>query len=1120
MPLEEISPNVQKKASQDDGKRDTATHTSTATSLRSSAVQSMLRTTTEIGDTGPFAVRPPRIPRSGSRLQSSRPRSGSFDTSFASQLRHQRSPHRRRSHRRHGPRQVPSSSALSGRETINSASTSYHSGLRSKRAGHRHRAHGLQGLGPERHGLYTHRSLITLRGQRDYQSIHANSPMTHSHQGRRHGNRTSSPALSDVHGYRYGGRQMYPRVPSAGTVGSSPSMLSVRQGMVGYRPELNNSYSSYARFPSPAVSMGNVTAPQRYPACRTGTPMSMSLHNVRGTWNNSQNSQRALPKSPTESTAPNYYDYSESFLEEEDCFSPAGEDSGAGPPFTIDQTIFGPERRHAQSPFGTLPGSVFKPAELPTEHNRRASEQSKYSYVGVIPPRKSSLGATTTPMRNGSLAQRPIQRSATTEPIVLRRSSKEENYHPRTSTASRRTATSTHASAFFSNACRSPRDLTTLAARVHSPGCDEKTSQRLIPNTLQAYESDIGLQKGSAQHRVQTLPAWELPSLEFRPLSFEAYASEVRGRPKTSGDAQKKPPTQILSPMPERPMSSQSRKRFSRIFDIEESFVGEETKAISEVKTFARLSAVTEQPDLQSLEVASAIPPASERNCQEINASFTDITIHDKSTVESLLDHHIECLGLGGEPESPLTSSVELDQLDEACSVKTSDCQKTEIIPSNSTVRPTTSGSYQPSSLTSSERRRLMPRRLFASMDARMSHNPVFLPTASSFDKEPSSVMNSRPVTNELSFGWQTLPSTSAIVSLASATKISLTSGDLADVDSDPPFNKFKIRRVSNISASTTESLNLDIDASPTGPSLSSRRSKSDLVTKQDCHRRRRARILLKAKRKSSCLDPVTDDDHMSQPPLDASPEDEWETTESPEDITLKSPVAGYAELSGESVIAQPPTTVTSGSVQISSAAPKRWSNMLAAMPDPVKKSIDIVRKVSVRTMRSHQSNTSIAYPVNSTRMSSQLPRSGSVPQLAPPEFGPPLTSSNLDLTLRLPEALPTTRPPLRQAQSFFSDDSSAQYSKHVMRKRFDLHSIRSGLTRSAGMLGTRGSTARHTEVRFSPSDHVNRRSFDTPQSLFGDTVPMTDFAFKKRKVLDRFKDWLKRHACKKRGHR
>lgn len=374
-------------------------------SLRSSAVRGMLRTTTELGDTGPFAVKPSRIPRSGSRVQSTRHRSGSFDTSFASQLRHQRSPRRRRSYRKHGIRPVPSSSGLSGRETIRSNPIPQASGLRSKRAGNRHRSQALQGLtAVEPHILHTHRSLVTLRGHRDVQSLHSASPMIHPGQGRRQPYRTSSPAFSETRSFGQGFRPGYPRVGSAGTVGSSPaSMFPARPGMHGYRSELNNSISSFGRLPSPVVSSMNSLPVNGYPTQRIATPMSMSLQNFRRTSNNSAASFRALPKSPIDSTTPRYYDYSESFVDEER-FSPANGRPETTFPLTMDQAILdhqlAQDRRHAQSPFGTLAGSTFYPAELPTKHNRRSSEQSKHSYAGVIPPRKSSLAATTTPLKS------------------------------------------------------------------------------------------------------------------------------------------------------------------------------------------------------------------------------------------------------------------------------------------------------------------------------------------------------------------------------------------------------------------------------------------------------------------------------------------------------------------------------------------------------------------------------------------------------------------------------------------------------------------------------------------------------------------------------------------------
>nr|KAK5443109.1 hypothetical protein LTR18_005786 [Exophiala xenobiotica] len=706
--------------------------------------------------------------------------------------------------------------------------------------------------------------------------------------------------------------------------------------------------------------------------------MSISLQNVRGTWNNSQNSLRGLPKSPTESTGPHYYDYSESFLDEEDCFSPVAEETVANPPFTMDQTILetqlGLERRHAQSPFGTMQGSIFRPAELPTGHNRRASEQSKYSYAGVIPPRKSSLGATATPVRSGSTVQRLIQRSATADPVILGRTSKEENYQTRTSTASRRTVGSPHASAFFPNACRSPRDLTTLAARVHSPVFDEKPGTRAISDTVQAgHQPDHNTPSDVNDVHAQLQPRWELPSFSFRPLSFVAHATETRERPKTSSAAQHKSTIEILSPMPERPMSSQSRKGFSRIFEIEETFSADNNKVTSTAQTFARLSAVKEQPDLQTLEAASAASPESEGDRMSglddedvqpqpadqkhpgINARCNNVTIHDRSTVESLLDQHIECLGLHEDATSQFDTSDESEQSEVADECIANNSVKMSSITLESasypSFRPTTSSSCQPSSLTSSERRKLVPRRLSSAAEL---IRDVFWAVFFCNNLEHHDGTNF--------FRLATLPSTSGFASVQSATKASLTSGDLADIDSDPPLNKFKVRRISDMSASTSGSTKklheVDGDLSPIKTCAFHRRSKSDIFARQESHRRRRARIRLQAKRKSVSLGHLADDNSDQGQPETLGADEDWETTESPEDITLNSPLTGYAELSGDSISAQPPTMVSAGSVLLPSSVPRRWTSMLAAMPEPVKKSIDVVRKASIRTYSNELTTT------------------------------------------------------------------------------------------------------------------------------------------------------------------
>lgn len=593
-------------------------------------------------------------------------------------------------------------------------------------------------------------------------------------------------------------------------------------------------------------------------------------------------------------------------------------------------------------------------------------------------------------------------------------------------------------------------------------------------------------------------------------------------------------------------MSSQSRKRFSRILEIGENYSVERNKRAGKDRNFCRLSFVGEQSDAESgagPSVSQAesthdrdthhgypqcpTPPA-DKSHEDPNTTSTELTLHDKSTVESLLDQHIECLGLNGESSTPFETSDDSDSSDNAADSSGNSTVRApplfRELSSQRSMRPATSSSCQPSSLASSERRRLMPRRLFASMDSRL-HSRVIQETFrdSSFDDLSSAVASTATNRQDLS-GWQVLPSTSQLTSLQWGTKVSLTSGDMGDIDSEPPVTKFKVKRHSNLSVSASEStkgsLDTDNKPSPIDRNVLHRRSKSDVLARQISHRKRRARIMLKAKRKSTSFGQLTMLNADEGPEGRVAPDDDWTTTESPVEPSMASPVVGYAELSGESVIMQPPTVVSNGSLLLPSSMPRRWTSMLAAMPEPVKRSVDVVRKASVRTVRSHRSNTSIIEPLNSTRQNSQLPRLGSVPQLAPPEFGPPLTSSDLNLSLPFTQPPQVSRPPLRQAQSFFSDDSLAALNRgQVARKRFDLHSLRSGLTRSTGLLGTRGSSTRNNLDMTQPpkGNMAARKSSDYARSSLGDIVPMTDFAYKKRKVFDRFKDWWKRHACRRR---
>jgi hypothetical protein len=399
MPLTELSPNIRRHGSQRSGIQiGDLSSPKTSSSMAPRAIQSMLRTTTETGDIGQFSVKPSRLPRTASRLAMARPRSGSFDSSFAG-LRHPHSTPQQGRARRQGPGQLRSITNLPRPDTIQSNLTSsYTRNPRPRMRESRPYPLGAEGLASPSIGsrsLYSHRSLMTLRSQRDYRSMHSNSPGGLAAHMRRPGHRAPSPAFSDLPGYRPRFRPPYSR---AGSVASSPSSVYPSQYRNAvHNLDMNNSYTSFARLPSPAIPLSYAGTARSRPTSRTATPG--SFRDGYGASNVSlASSLRGLSKSPTGLSGPAYYDYSESFVEE-NCFPPEGDLLVASLPFGIDQTIHehGPPASHrrAQTPFGIRPGSIYNPAELPTSHNRTPSEapkpQSPVISPAVVPKRTSSL---------------------------------------------------------------------------------------------------------------------------------------------------------------------------------------------------------------------------------------------------------------------------------------------------------------------------------------------------------------------------------------------------------------------------------------------------------------------------------------------------------------------------------------------------------------------------------------------------------------------------------------------------------------------------------------------------------------------------------------------------------
>jgi hypothetical protein len=671
-------------------------------------------------------------------------------------------------------------------------------------------------------------------------------------------------------------------------------------------------------------------------------------------------------------------------------------------------------------------------------------------------------------------------------------------------------------SVFFPNAARSSRDLTTLAARVHSPppvsGKNKSRKDGISEKTTNIQEETV---QTPSDDKMKRSPGSTLPTFAFSPISFEWYSPSPLARPRTSEAAPYRKTPEILSPMPERPMSSQSRKRFSKILEMDDvPDLGRERtpKSFSCLKP-SKLTKVEEAPD-HRLSVISNATADDGTDGQRIS----EVTSHDKSTIESLLDKHIECLGLTPEQDVDSdTTHLQEREVDAMSSgdetIKLSDMLAT--VPSWKKDRPLTSSSHRHSSLATLERHKLRPRRLFASMDANIPQTISERPTPAYSTTSESLSKASRP-----SYGWQTLPSISQFASGRSTMMPSLSSGELADVDSSEQ-TKFKVRRRSYLSTSASETSGLSKSASSKlTPKASTphRRSKSEVIARQESHRRRRMRIRLKLSTKSRTMgdlpgDAVVNIDTVAR--TEEIPRKKAFTRHS----SIKSPVHGYVELSGDCKL---PSRAVSPSVH-SPVIPTRWSSIIAAMPEPVKKGAAVIRKASVRTITSHRSNNSIVEPINHSRIDAVLPRLGSIPKLAPPEFGPPLTSSDLNLSLPYAEVPSTIRPTLRETKSFFSDDSSAQRQRTSLRQKLHLSSLRHVLP-GAGH-GANSHTPNRAPVKLSHSCQMKTPAEgDEDTTLEMDMLGMSDFAYRKRKMLDRLKGWWRRQCMsrvrRRRGER
>ena len=700
---------------------------------------------------------------------------------------------------------------------------------------------------------------------------------------------------------------------------------------------------------------------------------------------------------------------------------------------------------------------------------------------------------------------------------------------------SRRTWPASPSTSFFPNASRNSRDLTSLAARVHSP----------VPNSTSS--NDVGLADASGKiddpdsslsTDERVVDVWQLPSLDFTPLSslhFSQGAAAERSR--SSGPVMRLNPPTIISPTPERPMSSQSRRRFSKILGLEENDYSlahshQDVSGSYKSPNAGRLKRVLENSET-SYPARYSIPAFSPRNsmiAESTRDSESNLgsTCHEqgspceKSTVESLLDKHIECLGL-----QPGLISEPLEHKDDGSQVSvvsTSRDESTIKIIMDPLPRPLqraqTISSPSVSVAGGSGQRKLVSRSL-CTQDCLGEPRLAAAQSSPCVPKLTFQGSSCRP-----SLGWKTLASTSNISSDDPILKRQVTTQPEPDRERKSSTEGTQQSPRALLGASGSSRWSCDSEGLynwDDRPSPQQRTRQRALERQISLRRRTRTRLKLKRNSQSQgrvCASEISSAHggfHIARAPSQDrisfhEPSDGQNIT------TVESHDTADADHHSEHIArnASAQQAMKCDLLAISPDIPNRRSSVVAVATQRVKRSVDMARNMSVKTIRSHRSNASIVEPLNSTRLSAVAPH------LKAPDLGPPLTpmSMSLNMNFAFPPAAVTAPAGLRATQSFFSDDSSAvQNHRGSLRKRFNLPSLRSVLPsspRAHSMINVPGRQDQAAPSRLHQSCHLQGLNKQDEEYEFDGTAGMSDFAYCKRKMLDRVKDWWRRRCVQR----
>jgi len=601
-----------------------------------------------------------------------------------------------------------------------------------------------------------------------------------------------------------------------------------------------------------------------------------------------------------------------------------------------------------------------------------------------------------------------------------------------------------------------------------------------------------------------------------------------KSRSSTSRVANVHKMTEIVSPRPERPTSSQSRKKFSKILDLDQtaSSIRAYNPGHPKLHSYKELGRVDETASPARTPHTSspyAVSPGNTSGGVPINIARPTVTPDkrlglvscDTSTFGSFLDRHIECLGLKPEgttsPDSSTCRAEKSREPDYPAKPDNSDASST-ILSLKQELPPLTRDLNRPTSLSSSAQWRLMPRRLFASFsDGRALKTPL-----------ASSESNARfpaDQTDEnipLSYGWLPLLSESNLTIDAKDSRQSLLSGDYADIESSRTTKQNDLRRHSSPSLISMSKVEISMDAEQGAAGntdrMPYRRSKSDVVPCKKPQMDKSLRMHLRAQHQK----------------FEGPVSDAWVSTDNTSDHgetklhsvgLVRAPISaknGFAELSGESgnVSQQSSASILNVKDPIAQGA---WSTTATTMPSPAKQQTAPRCRDPVNIIMRRDRNRNIGEPVNNSRASPdvsshKIRTRSSVPRLSTPVFGPTIRVSQFDLAAGYQLKSPHHKKSSLSEAKELLQASPTQYGRHSVRERRRFGSLRRIIPnsiRSCTFSPRNGTAHDHQNVVVARACREERRSSYTEQPSFMEIVPMSDSAYRKHKLLEKVKECL-----------